>query len=86
MKLKEAGSQGGGGKNLQKLGPLNIDEILGDDNRVKAFGGLDMISKTRETTKQASTKLANNSLGVGRISLVEWTFNNEAGSRSSKGA
>lgn len=63
-----------------------MDEILGDDNKAKGYGGFDILSKTRETTKRASTKPANNSLGVGMISNVEWTFNNEAGSRSSNGA
>jgi hypothetical protein len=64
-----------------------MDEIMGDDNRGKGYGGFDMISKTRETTKRASTKPANNSLGVGMISNVEWTFNNnDAASRSSNGA
>jgi hypothetical protein len=63
-----------------------MDEIMGDENRSKGHGGFDIMSKTRETTKRASTKPANNSLGVGMTSNVEWTFNNDAGSRSSKGA
>ena len=63
-----------------------MDEILGNDIRGKGYGGFDIISKTRETTKRASTKPANNSLGVGMISNVEWTFNNDAASRSSNGA